>query len=53
MKTLDYSSECIDVVHCPRAAAKSPVTKVALAEDLQSGLEASQFTLTGVPAAGP
>jgi hypothetical protein len=41
-------SESIDVVRCPRASAGPRVTEVALAEDLQSGLEASQFTVTAV-----
>jgi pilus assembly protein CpaF len=42
-------SESIDVVvHCTRAAGVPRVTEVVMVEDLQGGLDATQFTVTEV-----
>ena len=42
-------SESIDVVvHCTRTAAGPRVTEVVMVEDLQGGLDATQFTVTEV-----
>jgi pilus assembly protein CpaF len=48
-------SESIDVVvHCTRTAAGPRVTEVVMVEDLQGGLDATQFTVTEVfRGAGP
>jgi hypothetical protein len=42
-------SESIDVVvHCTRTVAGPRVTEVVMVEDLQGGLDATQFTVTDV-----